>query len=132
MWLKIIEHPQLYWGVLAIGIALCASALFLTKRKIKFLRLSIVTNGRVISNDYRGDVWYPTIEFLDFDDEPIQFSCVGSGPNKAYEVGDVVSIRYDSETPSSAHIDKFWRVWFDIIICWALGLAWCWAALRNL
>ena len=136
MWVKLMQHPHLYWWVLFIGLSFCVIAVSLTLRKIKFLKSSLVTNGEIISNELDStsldDVWFPVIKFEDQENRTIQFSCVGSGPKKQYSIGDLVSIRYDPEKPKRAYINKFWRYWFAEFVLWVLGLGWCWGALRNL
>lgn len=97
----------------SIAGAVCAYA---TQSQLEFLRTAVHAEGRVIANQRDGSgskaSYHPVVQFSTEDGEPVEFrGDIGSSP-PAFDVGEVVGVRYQPDHPADARINTPMQMWF--------------------
>jgi len=92
----------------------------------EWLRISKVTNGRVIDvvreGDGRGANYFPIVEFTPSARVPVVFRAhTQNSYLESYAAGDMVMVRYNPDDPTQAKINTGVRNWGPLIIVVAVG-----------
>ncbi len=137
MWNSIVQHPDIYKWCFGIGILICALSLLLLYRKIHFLISSENTKGEVIrinktEESCEDPLFFPVIEFIDLNGSKRVFNSRVGRSYSAFNIGDIINIRYNPKSPDKAYIVSVTELFFVEIILLILGLGWAILSFKNI
>lgn len=114
-----------------IGFAMLIGALIAFHYTRDFIASAMQAEGEVIelirteteSTDRRNVIsFHPVVQFTPAQaSHPIQFTDAAGTNPPAYHVGESVLVLYNPQTPEQAHINRFFSLWFMVIIFSVLG-----------
>ena len=108
------------------GVVMRAIAAFLVWRTRDFLSRAVDTTGRVMgyetSHGEDGVSYKPVIQFQLDEQQVVQFTDRMASNPPAYEVGEVIPIKYDPQNPRRARPAKAFRLWFTPGLLSLLGI----------
>jgi hypothetical protein len=115
------------WLMLAIAIITLPLSFFTYAHSQRFIKSANRAQGTVIRLDERSgsgsrSVYYPVYTFQDSQGKQHEiYSSSGSYP-PSYEVGEKVTVLYQSDNPSNAEIDSFMDKWLFTVLLAGFGL----------
>ena len=112
-----------------VGLTLLGVSFFVGKSRYAFVKASLETEGEVIdlvsvhSKGRTGSstTYAPYIQFTDAMGRKVYFiSTISSNP-PSYDLGEKVTVIYDSEAPEEARMKGFFAIWGMTSICGLVG-----------
>lgn len=109
-----------------IGLAVLTFGVSIYFQQTELIENGIKTQGQVIDNverrDSDGSTYAPVVEFVTNQKERVTFTSSLSSYPPEFEVGEVVGVIYQADSPrESAEIDSWLSLWFGPLICGILG-----------
>ena len=109
-----------------LGLASIAFSVFWANEQLKFIQLSVVTSGEVVEQyvdtNIEGDEFYhPVIAYESNLGEQFRFRSITGSTSPAYDIGEIVQIRYNLANPNDARINSFLSIWGLSILMFFIG-----------
>ena len=115
--------------LLTIGLIFLSFALWSIFSRVRLALFGERAEGTIVDFDERvhfvGDVkkiyYYPVIEFETRDGERQVFKWGGGSSRRTREIGDNLTVMYNSEKPSDAAVNSFYGMWSGVLAMSALA-----------
>ncbi len=105
-----------------IGIGLLIGSFFIYRSVNKFVKVSMMTTGKVIAVETEKKTSYPVVEFQTPEGKVIEFRSDYGGNPSPFKEGEIVKVLYSPESPEEAKIDTFMGLWLGLLIVGPLGI----------
>lgn len=124
--MKTINSLKYFFTILGAGMLI--GTFFMYQKTSEFLETAITSEAIVIKlvdaqNSSSNSVMYaPLVQFLDENENKIEFLSSSSSNPPSYTVGEKVEVVYNQENPNEAKIKGFFSIWGGVTILGILGV----------
>ncbi len=111
-----------------IGAGMLVGTFFLCKNTSEFLDKAIISQGIVVdlvdshSSSDDSVTYRPLVQFIDENENSIEFLSSSSSNPPSYSVGEKVEVLYNQENPNDAKIKGFFSIWGGVTILGIMGI----------